>query len=324
MRNTNKNSITSDSTWAILGALRFFLALIVLFCHLYSSNFREEFLGLYKLSGYVAVMCFLVVSGFSISASYDQNPKGFYRRRFIRVYPIYVLSILSCLFVHKWIVGDNYTFANVLQNLFFLNGITTNSIIANGPIWSLAIEVLFYLATPLLKRLSTSSIALIAASSLGLYLTYHGQKDIKNLLWGGGAALLFWAWLLGYLAHQIKNPVYRGGLIATVFFPVFIFKPMFLDEFWYVTVGVTVGAFMLVNMNLSAKIKNALSYLGDISYPLYIIHFPIFIGITIISVVRGIPAPWWYAMIASVLISVVVDMVYDKPAKKFLKKLLKV
>jgi len=306
MKNTSQSKITSDSTWAILGALRFFLATVVLFCHLYASNFREEFLGIYTLSGYVAVICFLVV------------------RRFIRIYPIYALSILSCIFLHKWIANDNYTFANVLQNLFFLNGITTNSIIANGPIWSLAIEVLFYIFTPLLKRLSTTSVIAIAAASLCFYLLYHGQKDIKNLLWGGGAALLFWAWLVGYIVHEIKKPICRSVIIAVIFFPVFVYKPMFLDKLWFVTVGITVIAFALTNVNLNAKIKNAMSYLGDLSYPLYIIHFPILIGVTIISVIRGIPASWWYAMTASFLISVVVDMVYDKPVKKVLKKFLEV
>lgn len=113
-------------------------------------------------------------------------------------------------------------------------------------------------------------------------------------------------------------------IIAVIFFPVFVYKPMFLDKLWFVTVGITVIAFALTNVNLNAKIKNAMSYLGDLSYPLYIIHFPILIGVTIISVIRGIPASWWYAMTASFLISVVVDMVYDKPVKKVLKKFLKV
>jgi len=50
MKNTSQSSTTSDSTWAILGALRFFLAFIVLSAHANMfawSNFLRFFGGFF-------------------------------------------------------------------------------------------------------------------------------------------------------------------------------------------------------------------------------------------------------------------------------------
>jgi peptidoglycan/LPS O-acetylase OafA/YrhL len=42
-----------------------------------------------------AVIGFFLISGYSIAASLQRSSKGFYRRRFLRIYPIYFFAIVT-------------------------------------------------------------------------------------------------------------------------------------------------------------------------------------------------------------------------------------
>jgi len=119
--------------WPLLGLVRFFLALVVAGTHLAhfapGNAIAHWFDG---LSAFVAVIGFLVVSGFSIAASYEKSPAGFYARRVLRILPLYVLAIAAAAFCTtpfggKVVFQDSGVLlapssSSVLQNLFFLQG----------------------------------------------------------------------------------------------------------------------------------------------------------------------------------------------------------
>jgi peptidoglycan/LPS O-acetylase OafA/YrhL len=99
---------TSDASlfWPILGAVRFFLALVVVGAHLVWFDRSDEVgrqLGMF--SGIVAVIGFLVLSGFSIAASLERERAGFYARRFRRIFPLYALAIASAWAVPAFFGG---------------------------------------------------------------------------------------------------------------------------------------------------------------------------------------------------------------------------
>jgi peptidoglycan/LPS O-acetylase OafA/YrhL len=63
--------------WPLLGGVRFLLALIVVGTHLiFFSPPCEWSHGLLNLSGFAAVLGFLIISGFSIAASYEKSRKA--------------------------------------------------------------------------------------------------------------------------------------------------------------------------------------------------------------------------------------------------------
>ncbi len=65
--------------WPMLGGVRFLLALIVAGDHLALFFPASELsYNLKSLSSLAAVLGFLVISGFSIAASYAKEPQGFY------------------------------------------------------------------------------------------------------------------------------------------------------------------------------------------------------------------------------------------------------
>ncbi len=80
--------------WAVLAGARFVLSVIVLLCHLsivargLISNFAEQF------NAFSAVIAFFLISGYSIHLSILRDGRGYFARRFWRIYPIYVASLL--------------------------------------------------------------------------------------------------------------------------------------------------------------------------------------------------------------------------------------
>ena len=143
------------------------------------------------------VIVFFVLSGFSIahSLSTDKSPLQFYKRRFIRIYPSYLIALVwaGAVFIitkywhPEWYDGttvqaaldagispSNITFnrsiemnnyftgSQILHNIFYLPGkgyIT--------PFWSLTYEVIFYLMAPFLLR----QLNLYTAISLLLFIS---------------------------------------------------------------------------------------------------------------------------------------------------------
>src|SRR6516225_10531904 len=85
-----------DTDWQGLALLRFFLAWVVLSGHLQVFATRPApWVGVFaEFDGKAAVIGFLLVSGYSIAASLERSGRGFYRRRFLRIYPPYLAALV--------------------------------------------------------------------------------------------------------------------------------------------------------------------------------------------------------------------------------------
>jgi peptidoglycan/LPS O-acetylase OafA/YrhL len=281
----------APTTWAVLALNRFLLALIILNAHLgvifQPSIPFDELPSWYKfgrdLGPLAAIVCFLTISGFSIAHSY-KKPKGFYTRRLARIYPALLIS--ACLFAASLQFGPIKTTSGItayppsvsdlIGLLMFMNGIIVGSFL--GPAWSLAAEAIYYAITPILAKLSRVFIIfLISISSILFY--FHDELKISPLpgaLNGIAAASLFWAWGLGFLYYYT-----RGLLILALL--TFI-SVLMLSHFnyeggglYYATILATSLSFFILRFKftISKFLASAFNYLGDISYPLFILHYPI-------------------------------------------------
>lgn len=321
----------SSLLWPILGAARFFLALIVAGTHLmWFVPHSPLATGLNRLSAIVAVFGFLMISGFSIAASYAKQPKGYYGRRVLRIIPLYLLAIAAGVvctmpFGGQIMVADGGIFrppalGMVLQNLFFLQGFTTSSILTNGVIWSLSVEVLFYLLTPLLARLSQTSLLLIAGASLALFIgaSWYALPDYPAMQGGLAVVLLGWCWLAGFIAFRHGNYLEASWAILIISMSALSIYTLTLSLNWPVTLAVVAAAIGLGNrLHGPRRLGAVLTLLGDASYPLYLFHLPLFFVLAGLQ----LPLPAIGYLAAALLLAIALDQLYDRPLKRLLRHL---
>ncbi len=249
------------------------------------------------LSGQVGVDIFFVISGFLIYRSYDRggNVWKYLKARFLRIWPLLALFILSTAFIFgpafstlskSEYFGDGY-FKEYLLNLVFLSGqnrlpgVFANHInkSSNGSIWTLQYEVLCYLLVlvllPLFKKYKKAIFAVIAGSAfVYLFFQYGWTQDAfyviarERLINLGRLSLHFEMGIFYYLyRNRIKlSPTLFGvalvGMIAGTYF---------IDyEIVFAIFGAYIIMFVGFNHCLISKYYNKV---GDLSYGVYILSF---------------------------------------------------
>jgi peptidoglycan/LPS O-acetylase OafA/YrhL len=310
--------------WILLGAVRFFLAFIVLAEHLaWYIPESDKLLKLANFSPVTAVLGFLVISGFSIAASYEVKQKGFYVRRLLRILPVYIFGIFFSVLVVKLypgIIVDGHTFeipdiTVIIGNLFFMQGLIVQSIEINPIVWTLSIEVFFYILTPFLNAKNKYFIYFVIASSL-LFAAqrYIGFHYFSQMLYGLNILYLGWAWLLGFWFYHHRD---RAGAIfftTSIGILAIAINGYFLSSFWTLT-WITTCAALSYGHHIKLFLPQFFKELGDISYPLYLLHIPFFYLIKSYGFEKG-----FYYLLAATVFCYIVDIVLDKPFKQLIKK----
>jgi peptidoglycan/LPS O-acetylase OafA/YrhL len=91
------------ASWELLALIRFLLAAIVMVSHSGTTVLANPlFRWIADFGAFTAVLAFLILSGYSIGHSYDRKADGFYRRRLLRIYPMYALAISYSVGIDIW------------------------------------------------------------------------------------------------------------------------------------------------------------------------------------------------------------------------------
>lgn len=287
--------------WKVLAGLRFFLAWIVVCYHLkdFTPDYGKDFLCTFgKLNGLAAVLGFLLISGYSIAHSITRNPEGFYKRRFLRIYPLYFCAVFVSL-IPFLILGQNIKILNweivqpdlwaVVGNLMFFQTFISDNIQSNTPLWSLSVEAFCYILAPFFIRESNKKILIyLAVFSCLLYIVlpcvyYIFFPSLKvpfysNLRYGLPFALFVWVWLLGFLYFSNKEKKSAKMMLVGLGSLVLLLNPTPTGKTGIVTY--LFSSLVLIYspyVQLPKPLLNIFNYLGDISYPLYLFHIPTFI-----------------------------------------------
>ena len=163
-----------DGRIPALDGLRALMVLIVISFHIWQQSWltpsipwfgRRISLDCLLRSGYIWVDGMLLLSGFLLYLPYAQRGRAlpstrqFYRRRFFRIVPTYLLNLLVVFLVvalperryaTPWAATrDILAHVTFTHNLFPFSYVNTP---LNGALWTLAVEVQFYLLFPLLAR----------------------------------------------------------------------------------------------------------------------------------------------------------------------------
>ena len=300
----DQQNIQSFSFNNNLDLLRLVAAVSVFFVHMHILVGVEVISPITSLlSSATAVNCFFVVSGFLIFSSFERSASTweYIEKRIRRICPAYftvvTLSALVLVFVSS-LPATEYFGAHFFKYLFaqltFMNFIeptlpgtfTTNQVPAvNGALWSIRIEVLCYIMTPIvvvlsrrfLKRgyvLTLAYVLAIVAYIVLLKVAEARGSDIIKLIaeelpwefafYMSGAIIYYnfesfkrYAWFFLGIAVTLY--------VATAYFNApggFTYRPLSL------AVIVLFIGFQLPHLGSFARY-------GDFSYGIYIIHFPV-------------------------------------------------
>jgi len=260
-------------------------------------------------NGYLGVDIFFVLSGYLMAQLYDKTPPGtFLLRRFKRIAPAYVVTVgLTTLIVGAIALpaDANQRFDRLWFDLFALSNLAfflENSYFdreAFKPLlnlWSLSIEIQYYLLVPLLLPLLRRSrmllVVVLSVSVLAATILLTISPKISFFLLPGR----IWEFLVGaFIAWHVKwtqdeHWGIRGSAVIITLFFVSLIIPVRPDSMSPLDGHPGVTAFvisLIVGLAISKPLHPSvvtsfwagrpLATLGDYSYSIYLVHFPVIV-----------------------------------------------
>lgn len=283
--------------------LRGIAALLVVAYHNKTSGYvgsgnHDIFEYLFK-GGAFGVDLFFIISGFIIAYSTKENTKNnlinFTLKRLFRIYPILIVAITIYIFINP-----AYSSEEILRSYFFINRDYSKAAPFFGynvlfPAWSLSYEVYFYFVFALAMGVShqkrifiTSALLIIPALTLQLYfnagISLNGNMHLQNANitpLNFFASPMMFEFVVGMFLFKIMDcfegfKYYKSASLILLlsflacYFTTFRFA-VGLYGFGSWAILLIVAA-LLFEKNHGLKESRILTFFGDISYSLYLVH----------------------------------------------------
>jgi len=255
--------------------------------------------------GYSGVDIFFVLSGFIItytsinSINSQKNIISFYKKRFIRIFPIYWLFfifflLLQIIFPSYYATPFKLNFSNVFSSILLF----PKHIMINGVSWTLTYELFFYILFSTIFLFPNKKVffRIIFVSILVLFLqNLFNLKLATNNSW------------LNLLLSPMNIEFFLGVLVALFYkkiskqtskFIIFVGIALLFIAAFFITNGIrlynynfnrviyfgfpafliVLGAVSLERKTHGIKIPILFLSLGDASYSLYLFHLPIVVA----------------------------------------------
>lgn len=307
------------------------------------------------LNAFPGVPIFFVVSGFLISGSYgrQKDVRSYATSRALRIYPALWVNLVGITImlsfagslaltpgslrfvlwhVVAFILGSDFLASNLIGGIFSGDGLFP--FYPSGVLWTLPIELSFYVLAPIIlaKRLAAreligGSIAFWAVASLVCFFTIKRDGDwivfVGLYLWIfllGAAAQRYWGrlaslfegraayWLVAHLALTAIVVIFTGSM------------PVYASPQWFniIHTCTLAGVVLSCAYTLPNLAHNSLRD-KDISYGLYLWHMPVFC----VFIVAGLTGNWGYFLLASAIAVVIANLsrrLIEEPASRLKQK----
>ena len=325
--------VNTPSRLVALDGLRGIAILLVMLVH-YTSRFPDFYAEALTPDfdiwfGFYGVHLFFIISGFVILMSLDRSDgEGFLRSRFLRLYPLFWLSVALTYGVRVLgpAIENTINIPTFLINLTMLNAYLRIEAV-DGVYWSLAYELGFYVflyglfQARLRSWIGWIPVYFLLSSLSFVWLYPFIPHPFHFILVFNSYGHLFAAGLALFLLYQ-RGMDWRWiiVLIATPFIQ-FLYE----DGFGAIAVGVAVGGAAAgifvpwVAQRLSMK---PLVWLGKISYALYLTHQ--MIGYEIMAQLQKAGAPWIVSFgitfLAAIAIAAGLTFYLEKPVVAYIRR----
>jgi peptidoglycan/LPS O-acetylase OafA/YrhL len=323
---------------------------------------------LFYESGWLAVDLFFILSGFIFYWLYSKSiaersiaPSHFGLLRFSRLYPLHfatlVLVVIGQL-LYKGVNGSYFIYPfndarHFLLNLLFISSWGfERGFSFNGPVWSVSIEVLLYLLFFIgcrflpIRAFIVAPISLIgffvlvrfnAAISRGVgsfflggcvYFTYQAILGLRQrgIITRCVFYLAMVAWAVALFFQQQRVDVHAYLLKMPLLARITYWQPE-----WPVIMllfPITILALALLETRRGTLGKR-LSFIGDISYSSYLIHFPLQLAVATVVSWLSLPvevyySPWFLGLFFLVLILICFCSYhcFEAPVQRFIRRMI--
>ncbi len=250
-----------------LEGLRGLAAIWVAYSHIFYFKFNIDPayhpslpIGSFFNAAHGGILIFFTLSGYVIGLTNQlpfsrTNAIRYLLRRFIRLYPIYIISIILGV-----ISVPTDTWKTILGNLFFLQVAFVASLKGNGVLWTLHYEVVYYIGFLAIWYFRPKVISLIIGvlivACLSLFI-----PAFPSLISGYAVGWLFWLFGL-WLAW--KKP--RSNSFAK--FPLFTYILLFIA-----TDKLSIGQTLLNNFGFTIVNLAAINITDIVYFPLCVLLF---------------------------------------------------
>jgi peptidoglycan/LPS O-acetylase OafA/YrhL len=294
---------SDQGRYVTLDAMRGLAALAVALFHL--SNTLVP-------AGYLAVDFFFVLSGFVLDHTYRRRFAAglgvgeFMARRFLRLWPLHLCGLVLCF---GWLarlvwrdatdIGWGTLLSGMGSNLLFLPSFVGRDISPiNPPAWSLLMEFgANALMALVAARRSTRSLVLMLGVVGAVLIAdmmwtqaitpFEGRTSVANMgyRWHDvhlGVVRTMFSFLFGMVLARVlardHARVSRWALVAMVAVPVLLVVPLsgwarFGFDLAFILIASPVLVYAGARLQLPARWQATGRRLGDLSYPLYAVHY---------------------------------------------------
>jgi len=356
-----------------VGIFRLILALCVVVAH------ASPLPGLPTLDAGLAVKTFFMISGFYmaliLAEKYPATPAGrslFYTNRFLRIYPLYLITLIGALLFYAaasvklghpadrlqlwsaaWGRGERGSLFLVGLSQVTVFGLDLTPLFSFSPsagfhllasslpadathawrlnflphCWSIGAELLFYALSPFLMRLRPAAQVLFCAVGLAGAV---GVQSVDHPLANSAAyhvgLLQLPYFLLGIVAYTVlgKVPVFRPSWgVAAV--PVIV--GVILTFSGWPALGKLGGyvylftAWLLIPMLFNLSKKSSWDrWLGEFSYPVYLLHVPakwVLLAARGVQTKDAVEVPGWALILATLAGAAVLVVLIDRPLERY-------
>lgn len=246
--------------------------------HLYGGRTLDQIVGgglshpfplfLYIPSGTFPVAVFFLLSGYVIEISLRKlGTLPFLLARAFRLFPTFMVCLAAYLIVFYILGRDLPSMSNILSNLFLFN---SSSVVTVS--WTLLYEVRYYLAVALL--------AMIIANGPSRHLAIIAAYAILGTPTGFWLAFMSIGALIYYAHHQDSESAFPSAALVAglvIWYVSSLLFHGFVPPFKSELAGALAVFAITVTLVRNLHVPRMLVYLGDISYPLYCIHYIIII-----------------------------------------------
>ena len=292
-----------------------------------------------------SVQFFFVLSGFIFFYIYFEKIRNrrvslrkFFIRRFSRLYPLHLLTLLGVAFLQKiysfffnyeQFIYSQQNFKHFILNLFLATnwGFFSEGFSYNGPVWSVSIEefayIVFFIFAVLsryfLKNFKFVYTSLCFVISFVWLVSLTPPNSFYGLAQGISCFFIGGLMCQIYESKNTKINLFLFSLYIGIIY--FYFEAFFLI---YVIFPIFVLLFSYLDKYFNRYVSN-LGVFNDLSYTLYLTHFPIQLTITIIDKKMGNiidftnPQFFFCYVLICLGASYIIFKYYEHPSKIFIR-----